>query len=70
MSKGLNALHRLLNRLEIVFIETNSTKYLQDIEKELIALEIIKNKIAFDEGWEIFLTEEEKEILKEVGLWN
>ena len=50
MSKGLEALHNLLDRLEIVFIETHSTKDLQIIEKELLALEIIKEK-RVDIGW-------------------
>lgn len=72
MSKGLEALNDLVNHINEVawqeVFEPLVNKNKNIIEKELKALEIIKNKIAFDEGWEIFLTEEEKETLKEVGL--
>ena len=66
MSKGLESLTDLRN--DWCGTTDQKERAYNIIEKELQALEIIKNKIAFDEGWEIFLTEEEKETLKEVGL--
>ena len=40
--KGLEALNCLINKIPLILLETNSTKYIEDIEKELKALEIIR----------------------------
>ena len=45
MSKGLDALESLVETMPFALIETNSMKYVKIIEKELKALEIIKNKL-------------------------
>ena len=50
MSKGLKALKDLVDTMSFAFIETNSMKYVKIIEKELKALEIIKEK-RVDIGW-------------------
>ena len=44
MSKGLKALESLVDTMPFAFIETNSMREIKIIEKELKALEIIKNK--------------------------
>lgn len=41
--KGLEALKRLVDTMPFAFIETNSMREIEIIEKELKALEIIKN---------------------------
>lgn len=40
--KGLEALNCLINKIPLVLIETNSTKYIEDIEKELKVLNSIQ----------------------------
>ena len=42
MSKGLEALKDLVDTMPLALIETNSMRYVEVIEKELKALEIIK----------------------------
>lgn len=43
MSKGLEALHDLYDTMPIAFMETNSIKYFEIIEKELERLEELDN---------------------------
>lgn len=42
MSKGIEALHDLYDTMAIAFMETNSVKYFEIIEKELQMLEFLK----------------------------
>ena len=67
MSKGLEALESLVETMPFALIETNSMKYVKIIEKELKALEIIKNKECIFKGLSE-TTQEEYELLKEVLL--
>ena len=84
MSKGLKALESLVETMPFALIETNSMKYVKIIEKELKALEIIKNKkvnvslLSCSEWLDFYnqeiaykekeLTKEEYDLLKEVML--
>ena len=45
MSKGLEALKSLFDTMAFAFLESNTMKDLKIIEKELKALEIIKNRL-------------------------
>ena len=67
MSRGLEALESLVETMPFALIETNSMKYVKIIEKELKALEIIKNKQCLFKGLQE-LTQEEYDLLKEILL--
>lgn len=70
MSKGLKALKSLVDKMPLVFIETNSMKYIEIIEKELKALEILKKHIRIVKPFDLETKEEEPFEIFDIDLWH
>ena len=57
MSKGLEVLNSLIETMPFAFLESNTMKELKIIEKELKALEVIKNK-----NFDLFYLQDSKDL--------
>lgn len=65
--KGLEALNSLIETMPFAFLESNTMKELKIIEKELRALEIIKEKISPLARYTFLpMTQEEFELVEEI----